>query len=202
MRITAKGEVPDVMRASLLSEDKKLCLRGILALMTNEEIAAEAGLSPRKVDALIRSAIRDLGVASRTEAALLLAAIEGRFPTLAATIPDRNTFHDVPQAGPGTAGPVPVHSEQISLRLGAISDEAEDKGVKDNCYGAVVRRNEPSDRPEDPKPILSKLRFTASNGSNGLNVPQRILFVLLVSLASSIMLVSLILAVSALDSMR
>lgn len=55
-------------------------LRHVLAHRSSKEIARIMGVSPHTVDARIKTAIRLLGVASRSEAALLLAQRDGGAP--------------------------------------------------------------------------------------------------------------------------
>lgn len=63
-------------RVDQLTESQKKCLRLVLAHMTSKQIARELGLSPHTVDAHLKASLKALGVAGRTEAALILARAE------------------------------------------------------------------------------------------------------------------------------
>lgn len=63
-------------RVEQLTESQKKCLRLVLAHMTSKQIARELGLSPHTVDAHLKASLKALGVAGRTEAALILAQAE------------------------------------------------------------------------------------------------------------------------------
>lgn len=67
-------------RLAKLTDGQKECLRLVYRHMSSKDIARELGISPHSVDARLRSAIRALGVAARTDAALLLAAHEAGAP--------------------------------------------------------------------------------------------------------------------------
>lgn len=67
-------------RLARLTDGQKECLRLVYRHMSSKDIARELGISPHSVDARLRSAIRALGVATRTEAALRLAAHEAGAP--------------------------------------------------------------------------------------------------------------------------
>lgn len=70
----------DIDRLGKLTEGQKECLRLVYRHMSSKDIARELGISPHSVDARLRSAIRALGVATRTDAALRLAAHEAGAP--------------------------------------------------------------------------------------------------------------------------
>lgn len=203
MPITADGpDIPDVAKASHLSEEKKFCLRGVLVHMTNAQIAAEAGLSPRKVEALIRSAVRDLGVNSRTEAALLLAAVEGRFPTLetATTIP--SFVREREAEGPGRAMMPESHFGPIAYSARANLDVTVSEHGGPYLYEAVVGRNEPPDLQGEFQHQQSDSRIIAHQDRNTMSIRQRILFILFVSFVSAVMMTCLAMTVVAIDSLR
>lgn len=67
---------PDPARLAKLTDGQKACLRLVYRHMSSKDIARELGISPHTVDARLRAAIHVLGVATRTEAALQLAANE------------------------------------------------------------------------------------------------------------------------------
>lgn len=60
-----------------LTESQKKCLRLVHAHMTSKQIARELEMSPHTVDAHLKASLKTLGVANRTEAALILARSEG-----------------------------------------------------------------------------------------------------------------------------
>jgi DNA-binding CsgD family transcriptional regulator len=64
-------------RAARLSEGQRQCLRLVRRHKTSKEIARELGISKATVDQRLRIAGEKLGVVTRTEAALLLEAVEG-----------------------------------------------------------------------------------------------------------------------------
>ena len=59
-----------------LSEGQRECLRRVLMHQTSKDIARELGISPHTVDQRLRVAAKTLGVAGRTDAALMLARAE------------------------------------------------------------------------------------------------------------------------------
>lgn len=70
----------DSDRLAKLTDGQKQCLRLVYRHMSSKDIARELGISPHSVDARLRSAIRTLGVATRTDAAIRLAAQEAGAP--------------------------------------------------------------------------------------------------------------------------
>jgi len=63
-------------RVDQLTESQRRCLRLVMAHMTSKQIARELGMSPHTVDAHLKASLKALGVAGRTEAALILARAE------------------------------------------------------------------------------------------------------------------------------
>jgi DNA-binding CsgD family transcriptional regulator len=59
-----------------LTEPQRACLRRVYQLQTSKDIARDLGISPHTVDQRLRVAARTLGVATRIEAARLLAKFE------------------------------------------------------------------------------------------------------------------------------
>lgn len=78
--MAAAADATDLDRLARLTEGQKECLRLVYRHMSSKDIARELGISPHSVDARLRSAIRTLGVANRTDAALRLAAHEAGAP--------------------------------------------------------------------------------------------------------------------------
>lgn len=81
-----------------LTEGQKDCLRRVFQHQTSKDIARALNISPHTVDMRLRTAAKTLGVASRVEAARLLAAYENlapepyqgpvyQFPELAPDVP-------------------------------------------------------------------------------------------------------------------
>ncbi|PTQ12288.1 helix-turn-helix transcriptional regulator [Sphingomonas oleivorans] len=64
-------------RLDKLTDGQRACLRMVFAHMSSKEIARELKISSHTVDQRLRSAMQLLSVASRVEAARLLAAHEG-----------------------------------------------------------------------------------------------------------------------------
>ena len=69
-------------RVEKLSDGQLECLRLVSNHMSSKEIAAELDISPHTVDQRIRIALQTLGVARRTEAARMVAAVEGPYQRL------------------------------------------------------------------------------------------------------------------------
>jgi DNA-binding CsgD family transcriptional regulator len=67
-------------RVDRLTEGQRECLRRVLRHQTSKDIARELGISPHTVDQRLRIAAKTLGVASRIEAARLLALHEDLGP--------------------------------------------------------------------------------------------------------------------------
>ena len=63
-------------RCAQLTERQRACLRLVYRLKTSKEIALELGISRHTVDQRIKAALQTLGVATRNEAARLLAEQE------------------------------------------------------------------------------------------------------------------------------
>ncbi|WP_243375081.1 helix-turn-helix domain-containing protein [Sandarakinorhabdus cyanobacteriorum] len=76
--VTTRPESPGAPddRAQRLTDGERACLRLVYAHLTSKDIARELGLSNHTVDMRLRTAIRKLGVSSRTEAAKLLHQLE------------------------------------------------------------------------------------------------------------------------------
>jgi DNA-binding CsgD family transcriptional regulator len=70
--------VPDSI--SMLPDPQRDCLRLVLVPMTSKQIGRRLDISPHTVDQRIKLAMRRLGVASRVEAAQMLAAYEQAHP--------------------------------------------------------------------------------------------------------------------------
>jgi DNA-binding CsgD family transcriptional regulator len=66
----------DIDPIARLTEGQRDCLRRVLMHMSSKDIARELDISPHTVDQRLRVAIQTLGVASRFEAARLLAQYE------------------------------------------------------------------------------------------------------------------------------
>lgn len=75
-RVSWQGPMTGSM--ARLTNGQRDCLRLVFDHMTSKDIARTLGVSPHTVDMRLRTAMRTLGVASRIDAARLLAAHEGR----------------------------------------------------------------------------------------------------------------------------
>lgn len=69
-------------RVEKLSDGQLECLRLVANHMSSKEIAVELDISPHTVDQRIRIALQTLGVSRRTEAARLVASVEGPYQRL------------------------------------------------------------------------------------------------------------------------
>lgn len=193
--------IPDMSQVSRLSEEQLLCLRGVLAGLTSAQIASETGLPVARADSLLRAAVRDLGVGSRTEAALLVAAVEGCLPTLAPAAPQPAPKKANPSA-PGRAAMESLGFEPFVPHTKFIPDETTLHHKVREHYEDSVQRDHPLDLRGETSEVglLFKLREPVS--INRLGILQRVLFILLISFASSVMLTSLVMAIAALESLR
>lgn len=72
----------DDVQFDKLTDAQRACLRRVYQLQTSKDIARELGISPHTVDQRLRIAARTLGVATRIEAARLLASYEQNDRTL------------------------------------------------------------------------------------------------------------------------
>jgi DNA-binding CsgD family transcriptional regulator len=87
-------------RCAQLTERQRACLRLVYRLKTSKEIALELGISRHTVDQRIKAALQTLGVATRNEAARLLAEQEnGQYHRLV-----YQSLDVAEHAGPGDAG--------------------------------------------------------------------------------------------------
>lgn len=90
----------DANRLARLTEKQRECLRLVSRHQSSKMMAPLLGITPEAVDQRLKTAVRLLGVASRYEAALLLAEHEGG-PTY------QRTVYDAPDlAGPAASGTV------------------------------------------------------------------------------------------------
>lgn len=187
----------EIDRVGLLTEAQKACLRGVLAHLTSRQIARELGISPHTVDGHLRAAMQRLGVRNRTEAALLLAAVEDRFPQPLAREPvpartnlgvaeaavsiDSECFPDAPYTG------TEVTYEEHERNIAYTSGHRE--------QGLLVDWKET----ESPEPMVS---VAHSSHRNERNAGERLLIILLVSFGSALMFAALVLGLSALSELQ
>lgn len=118
------GQLPDGMevddqpdeaiaaRIARLSEGQKTCLRQVREHRTSKEIARELGISKHTVDQRLKLAATTLGVAGRTEAALLFARHDPE------GVYDRIVYDPVDIAGN------PIRNEPIEPEVDAPADPA------------------------------------------------------------------------------
>src|SRR5688572_13309105 len=85
-------------RVARLTEGQRACLRMVLQHMSSKDIARALDVSPHTVDQRLKVAIRTLGVASRVEAARMLAAVEDGEP-------HQRLVHQRPDIDPQPARP-------------------------------------------------------------------------------------------------
>ena len=76
-----RSDNPRNPRVKLLTEGERECLRLVYQHMTSKDIARQLGVSHHAVDMRLRQAIRKLEVVSRIDAARVLIADEGIYPT-------------------------------------------------------------------------------------------------------------------------
>jgi DNA-binding CsgD family transcriptional regulator len=184
-----------VDRVRLLTDAQKACLRGVLAHLTSRQIARELGVSPHTVDGHLRAAMQRLGVQNRTEAALLLAAMEDRFPQ-----PHARDLAHPPPAGVADRADC-LDSEPFAdvhyARLEVTQREQErnisyTSGHREQGLLADRREN------DDGGSQAGNLRGVRRNERDA---GQRLLLVLLVSFGSALMFAALVLSLSALNDL-
>ncbi|WP_448582169.1 helix-turn-helix domain-containing protein [Thermaurantiacus sp.] len=180
-----------------LSELQKRCLRGVLSHLNTRQIAAELGLSDRQVEVALRSAIKKLGVSSRKEAALLLAATEGNFPNAmsgslqAPEVPGWNiNTTNSPQIEPFTAI---RDADSVPSRVAAESD-LEYFGC-DQSGDAWVGRTETS-------ALRVSQNWALQLDQNRLSTKLRLILIVVVSACSALLFSSVLVAVATLSALR
>jgi DNA-binding CsgD family transcriptional regulator len=192
-RISAGSEVD---RVHLLTGSQKACLRGVLAHLTSKEIARELGISPHTVDGHLRAALQRLGLQSRTEAALLLAAVEDCFPQ------PRQGLAAPAHAVESPAAPEHyICSEPFADLQYADSNVTDREHLRNIAYTSDHREQGLlGDRSKDEAGKVRRESARRISG-NELNAGHRVLLVGLVSLASAVMFAALVLGISALNNL-
>jgi DNA-binding CsgD family transcriptional regulator len=158
-----------------LTTSQKACLRLVLLQMSSKDIAKRLGTSPHTVDNHIKTAIQRLGVATRAEASLQLAAFEG--------IDLRRALADqTPELGNETCFAPPLDPQVNPQRVAGAREEAEVKIGQQN--GADL-----------PPSFLSSLRLPLPRylgEENNLSTAARlgwiIVLIILISLAAGALL--------------
>jgi DNA-binding CsgD family transcriptional regulator len=172
----------DTDRLGKLTEAQKQCLRLVYRHMSSKDIARELGISPHSVDARLRSAIRTLGVATRTEAALRLAAHEAGAPYQSPAYQSPHVAAAAPSAMLDPDNDTGRHTdeERVFYRL------PDEEGPRARRVAEAVAA---FDRTADPYwgrhgQTVSPLR--AWGGRNDLTIGARIGVVLAIAIASAL----------------
>jgi DNA-binding CsgD family transcriptional regulator len=190
----------DLTRVHLLTEAQRACLRGVLAHLTSREIAREIGISPHTVDGHLRAAIQRLGVSSRTEAALLLAAVEGTYPRWQAREASRDAaFVGSPGLSHGLAevDSGPYRDVDYTELVGTEDEQGRNIAYTSGCQETVLLAHQGEGVVADTK--FSRFRTI---GKNELSPAWRLLIVMLVSLGSAVMFAALVFGLSSLSQLR
>ncbi|MFN3592504.1 MAG: response regulator transcription factor [Thermaurantiacus sp.] len=171
----------------------------MLAHLTSKEIARELGISPHTVDGHLRGALQRLGLQSRIEAALLLAAVEDRFPQPRHGL--AGPTHVAAAAGAAGAGPVQYICSEPFADLHYADMNATDRERERNItYTSGHREQElPGDWREIKDSEIRNAGFQHIR-KNGLDAGQRLLVVVLVSLGSAVMFAALVVGISTLSN--
>lgn len=137
--------------------------------MTSKDIARELGLSPHTVDQRLRVAIRTLGVASRVEAARLLAQYET----------------DVEAYQSFAYQPSPIDPADDNASREVATEETERRSERE--YDEAVRERQLSYDMFVPAPRVAPLPFPHSGGEeNHLNGWQRLGWVMVIAIGSAL----------------
>lgn len=150
-------------RVKRLSDGQMKVLRLVDQHLNSKEIAAELGISPHTVDQRIRGAIRVLGVTKRQEAARLVAQAQ----------PYQRLIHQTPHLdpAPATGNQGPAISFQIRHA--------------DRAGGTGWAGLETEQRAASPRSFLVPPWSTRRDPRNEMGVGQRLLWILVISMAAS-----------------
>lgn len=150
-------------RVKRLYDGQMKVLRLVDQHLNSKEIAAELGISPHTVDQRIRGAIRILGVSKRQEAARLVAQAQ----------PYQRLIHQPPHIDetPATDNQDPAISFQIRHA--------------DRAGGTGWTGLETEQRAASPRSFLVPPWSTRRNPRNEMSVGQRLLWILMISMAAS-----------------
>ncbi len=148
-RLDPTNPPPD--RLDLLSEAERECLRRVYAHLTSKDIARELRISHHTVDMRLRTAIRKLGVANRTEAAMLLHAHESGGGAKSLEIKDLEaeaTYQSLIYQAPEIAEPAnfAMFGAPASADPGAASSRSSDPNLLEQ--GSLARTLHPPHRPD------------------------------------------------------
>ncbi|QMW23483.1 response regulator transcription factor [Sandaracinobacteroides saxicola] len=200
-------------RVALLTERQRDCLRLVRANATSKEIARELGISPHTADARLKAAIQTLGVASRREAARLLAEHEG-------TSDYQSLAYQAPQLAAGS-GPLPPPAHPQTLRSAGDEHGRPGQGRSSDAWDAHGWHAAPSPALGDttlhdaamaapgwsPNSgfdsfIVPQPRFRLWGGANDLTLMQRAVAVLLIMLFAMLAFGSMLAGIDALGDLR
>jgi len=152
-------------RIERLSEGERDCLRRVYAHQTSKDIARELGLSNHTVDMRLRTAIRKLGVSSRTEAAKLLHSLEEQ-----AGLTEHSAYqpliYQAPEIAP--AGDMAMFGAPASAEAGAVPSRSSDPNLLE--HGSLARSLHPVPHKLDaglPGGILAHPGASAGKAASG-----------------------------------
>ncbi len=147
-------------RVARLSPGQLDCLRLVDQHLSSKEIAVELGISPHTVDQRVRGALHRLGVERRSQAARLVAQLDGPYQRL---------IHQPPHVEPGE--PAGQSDEAVSIQI-RHADRAGEAG------GSVL---ETEQRHEHNRPPLQLPFATRSHPRNEMSVGLRLLWIILIA---------------------
>ena len=171
---------PDPRRLAKLSEGQKACLRLVYRHMSSKDIARELDISPHTVDARLRTAIRTLEVATRTEAALQLAAHEAGAPYQS---PVYQSPYVAAPAASAMLDPVNDTGDRDDERSAYRPADAEAPPVRHVAEAVAAFDRSPAAWPRQPH-LPSPLR--AWGGRNDLSIGARIGVTLAIAIGSAL----------------
>lgn len=147
-------------RVARLSAGQLECLRLVDQHLSSKEIAVELGISPHTVDQRIRGALQTLGVERRSQAARIVAKINGPYQRL---------IHQPPYVEPAQPGD---HSD------GAVSIQIRHADRAGEAGGSVLNTEQ---RHEQNRPPLQLPFATRSHPRNEMSVGLRLLWIVLIA---------------------
>ena len=156
----------DAERLQKLTEGQRVCLRMVFMHMSSKDIARELSISPHTVDQRLKAAMQTLGVDSRVEAARLLARAEGgeAYQPLVYQSPD-------------------IADEPVQVPIqGLVDREAQgrtDHAMREDQAAFNVAFSPP--RPALPLPLP-----LTRGERNDLTVGQRLVWIVLIAIATAL----------------
>ena len=174
--------VSDPSALARLTEAQRVCLRLIYRHHSSKDIAREIGISPHSVDARVRSALQTLGLDSRVDAALALAAHEGESSTYQPSAYQSPVVADgavLRCPAPASEGSETTSGGQPDIRYGTARDSG-------SHVVREVRAAFTADYPL-PAPVTpSSLSRRTWGGRNDLTVLARAGVTMLIAIASAV----------------